>query len=111
MDPAGDPQAPGTVKVQFPWDQVALGLLLGLAVLLIVRRIGRSSDGGWLRVHVPGPAAPKLMPGLSTGTHDPPKPAKVPPELPVMASEVEAGHAEPAGDADVTLKGSKIKEN
>lgn len=126
QDPApSDPPAPGTVKVQFPWPVALLGLGLVIVVALL---IGAKNEK-WLKGSIgktfarrspqvmsagaddPG-NAPTLMKGLATGTHDPPKPAPGEPgpgggqnELSMDdTSGTEAGK-------DVTLKGSKIKEN
>jgi hypothetical protein len=120
------------VKVQFAWFPAALIGLFALAGLLAIGALLR-----FRAAPVPPAETPTLMTGLAAGRHDPPKPKPAPPEPPSaeppevagappevppapgsganeMSMDDTAGKersSEGAVDSDVTLKGSKIKEN
>jgi hypothetical protein len=115
VEPAGEPKAPGTVKVELPWLVPAIGL--GLGLLLLVKLMLDYAGTALLRIPRGPQTAAKLAQGFSAGTHNPPKGSTNLPGdggTPEKVYEVEVTLLEEQavqGDADVTLKGSKIGEN
>ena len=101
-----DPSVPGTVKVQFPWDRIAVAGVFALGVLLIVVAAanekwlkgsgGKAFDRGSRQILTAGPDAPEK------GT---PAPATPPSDL-SDNDQVKADAAK-----DVKLKGKKLKDN
>jgi hypothetical protein len=83
--PAG-PTVPGKVKVQFPWDRIAVASVFALGVLLIVVAAAnekwlKGSSGNWFnrgsrQIITAGkdaqPKTPKLFEASAKGTHAPP---------------------------------------
>lgn len=112
-----EPGAPGTIKVKFPWDRIAIAGIFGLGVLLIVVA---AANEKWLKGTGGKVFDRESAHDLAAGS-DAPSAGKAPKRVPPGIApghggpaDVEAStEAKPALDAtkDVKLKGKNIKEN